>query len=480
MTSGTANESKLDDILSTNVVFPTESFANPNNEENMNSDNQNEEEEEEIQDEELKDDDEEQESNNDKRKADEQDHVLEIQQEQIIFDLLEDDKEKKNDDKQNELPSEDAINEVSEKFLRGEKVKTDDPTLLAHVVTNLENKRDQLMIDGDFQNSIKTQKAVDSARSKQIEAVKKQTSDEQLEVINKKQAKLVDNYERFESEMRKAEEELENDINAQKQALSEKHQKQIQDHDENWQKEVKLRQYNRASQRLRVLRTQQQLLMNAKRFDEAEQVCKIADDVAQKEALESHKQMLTAYKNSRRKLEEKQADEMDTFLRTSEQRRDILQHQKEVLTRPYVNRIKNLKREQEIAKDPDRLWILRHRNDDKKINNCYSSAQKNTKTTQQQTQTVSQEKKKGALEFNKLVLPPLFDAPPPATSPKKGRTNNSHQNKNASRQKANTSNQDAEDSVQESNPPAQKTNAKKRNTDQNLKHPNKTFSEEQQ
>lgn len=481
MTTGTADQSKKNDIFSDDVVFPTESLANPNNENEKNNSENNEEEEE----------------SNDKDLANEEEDQankipdFELIRQQLISQEPTDDQDNlKNEQQEANEPNEEDIDAVTEKFLSGEKVKTSDPTLLSHVVTNLEEKRDQLMIEGDFRSSLATQKAVDLARSKQIEAVKKQASKEELQNIKKKQDDLEIKYKEFEDKMKKEEEKLENEIKLQVQAMEKRHQKQIQEHDESWQDENKLRQYNRASQRLRVLRTQQQLLMNAKRFDEAEHVCKIADGVAQHETSESYKQLLTAYKNSRKLLEEKQQDEMDILLTASEQKRQVLQHQKEVLSQPFINRINNLNREEEIAKDPERLWILKYRNDEKKMKS-YNGNQKNTKNfnqtqnesqdqTQYQTQTKTQkqkqcsiqyqyqEKKKTMPDYNKLDLPPLFGSTATSTT-KKGKPNKKATQKvNTSTQKTNDDNdisqkeddieQNINDTTQKVNPPAKKAN----------------------
>ena len=512
MASGTADKAKISDILDNDVLFPTESLANANienennnsdsneNNNNIDSNDDNNEEEEEYYDNIripllIK---QNEESSIDKNPSNEDN------QQQISSQQPNDNKDEIQNEQQDvNVPKEEDVNTISEQFLSGEKVVTNDPTLLAYVVSNLEEKRDQLMMDGDFRNSIATQKAVDAARSKQFEAVKKKASKEELGKIRKKQKKLESKYKEFEEQMNMQEEQLENEINYQIQIMEEHHRKQIQDHDQSWQNESKQRQYNRASQRLRVLRTQQQLLMNAKRFDEAEHVCKIADGVAQQEALESYKQMLTAYKNSRRILEEKQQEEMDMLMTSSEQKREIFQHQKEVLTQPFIKRINNLNREREIAKDPERLLTLKYRNDEKKLKS-YNGNARDTQTaqpqaenqdqsqdqSQNQTQTRNQnknlghtqyqyqEKKKTMPDYNKLDLPPLFGPNAPAASQKKGKstkkankkTNDTNQNEITSNQTPDVSIQkndqkDADLSTQNANPSTKKSK---------VKHPRKT------
>ncbi|OHT16588.1 hypothetical protein TRFO_41724 [Tritrichomonas foetus] len=309
----------------------------------------------------------------------------------------------------------DNIASLSTKFLNGEKVNSTDPELLAAVVLDLEEQRDQLMMDGSFSKSLKAQKVVDAAKAQQLDAVKLQTQNEQQETLNMKKETLQSEYDNFQQQMKEKEQQLEANIHQQIEALKEKHIQELEDHDQGWQSEIKARQFNRSSQRLRVLRTQQNLLMNAKRFDEAAQVCKIADGVAAQETQESHRQMLTAFKNSRAKLEEKQVNEMDTLMKACEVRRGEFKYQKETMEKPFINRLNYIQIEEKIASDPERLWVLKHRNDGDQIT-AYSATARGVRP--------NMTKKNNVAEYNTLPLPPL----PVPPSPRKGQNNNQQNN----------------------------------------------------
>lgn len=413
MTSGTSDENKLENVFSNNVIFPTESLASAENGNHKSG----EEEEEEAQDE-LH----EESQVESHEESQEESRSLQEQQEQTVDQLLNNNDENNNNPPKSKKVDKKDVDALSEQFLAGEPVESTDPILLSSVVASLEDRRDLLMMNGDFHESIKTQKAVDAARSRQLQAVKKQAADKEVDIINQKRSQVEMQYEKFQKQMDKQEEDIEKEINKQIQSLKAKQQKEIDKHDEDWQNEKKQGQYNRASQRLRVLRTQQQLLMNAKRFEEAEQVCKIADGVAEQEAKESHKQMLSAYKSSRRKLQQKHDDEFDTLMRSCEQKRETFKHQKITLSQPYINRFNNLNREQEIAKDPERLWILKYRNDEKQRKTCNATS-RNTKTAKQQNQTQSISKNIQAPSYNKLEMQPLFQTPSPTKKRKEKGSN---------------------------------------------------------
>lgn len=293
-------------------------------------------------------------------------------------------------------PNGDDVSALSQQFLSGKPVNCDDPLLLAATVRDLENHRDNLMLEGSFNESLRAQKAVDTARAQQLDSCKKKNQEEVQEELNAKKDSAQQDYDQFRREMREKEAELEQKLQDQIQATKARHQQELEEHDQQWQSEVKARQYNRSSQKLRVLRTQQVLLMNAKRFDEAAQVCKIADNVVQRETAESHQQMLTKWLQSRALLQQRHEEEMDTLMKACETRRGEFRHWVEVSEKRHINRKNALQIEEAAAKDPERLWILRHRNDGDQIVNVMGTS-RSVKLTR--TANVN--------DFNTLPLPPL-------------------------------------------------------------------------
>ena len=173
-----------------------------------------------------------------------------------------------------------------------------------------------------------------------------------------------------------------------------------------WDSEEKRRQYNRSSQRLRILRTQQALLIRTKRFDEAMQVSKIADNLAQKETQQNHEHMLADFKQARSIVEARHNEEYNTFLKKYEDKRKELNGSKEKKSNPYLNRMTALQREEEIAKEPEKIWAKKR-------------SEQNELTTRQLRKS-SVTVKPNVQEFNTLPLPPL---PKPATARKSARSN---------------------------------------------------------
>ena len=300
-----------------------------------------------------------------------------------------------------------VVSSYSEQFLAGQPVDCYDPELLAVVVRDLEIHRDNLMISGRFRESLASQKAVDTAREQQLRSCKMRTQSEVQEEIDAKMDSAEQDYDEFKKRMHDKEMELELELRDKIEALKEKQAEELAQHDEDWQKESKQRLYNRSSQKVRYLRVQQALLMNAKRFDEAEQVFNEAEKLVQHEASENHRHMVTDWLQSRSLLQQKHEEEMDTLLKACETRRGEFRFEMMRIERRHQNRMSALHIEEELAKDPERLWILKHRNDGDQITNVMGCGK-----------VVKLHVVPRVCEFNTLPLAPL-PVPPSPRSPKK-------------------------------------------------------------
>jgi hypothetical protein len=254
------------------------------------------------------------------------------------------------------------------------------------------------MDEGKFRESARAELAVDSARAQLLAAAKRRNQASVQQDVQRRQAESQQEYEEFCQEMKQKEQDLELRIKEQTQQMRERHERERDEHDADWKVEPKQRQFNRASQKLRILRVQQQLLMNSRRFDEAAQVCKIADRLVAAEAAESHFRLLTEFQASRTVLEQRQSDELDTLLRACDVARQELSYMKEKANRRFLNRFAALQVEEEAARDADRLWVLKHRNDgDQIVNLCGTTRTRGGRLSKAADVTT----------FNTLPLPPL-------------------------------------------------------------------------
>jgi hypothetical protein len=308
------------------------------------------------------------------------------------------------------LPPRDSptVATLSTQFLTGKPVDCLDPEMLAVTVLDLEDHRDDLMAEGRFIESLRAQKAVDDAREQQLTAVKKRTQDETLHDLHGRQEFSHEKQEKMWEQLREWEQGLEQKVEKQRGVIVERHEKERQDHDLSWQKEPKQRRWNRSSQQLRILRVQQTMLMNARRFEEAADICRIADALAAAEAKESHFQMGGAYYQSRRLLDRKHEQELDTFDKACDVRRGELKYLREVWDRRFTNRDAALDFELGVAQDLERLWILRHRNEGDQIMAAIGGIRPNKRFV----------RPVNVSEFNTLELPTL----PPLTGRRRVRS----------------------------------------------------------
>lgn len=298
----------------------------------------------------------------------------------------------------------DDVSALSTKLLNGEKVQCDDPDLMGASITELEEQRDDLINSGKYMESVKYQNAIDNGKSQHLDLIKKQVSQETLEDINFRKNETQEKYNTMLKDMKDHEVILEDRYNKSLQNLKNRQEREITELEEEYSSEEKRRQYNRSSQRLRILRTQQALLIRTKRFDEALQVSKIADNLAQKETQQNHARMIADFNQAKAIIEAKHAEEYNTFIKKYEDRRKELNSRKEQESRPYENRMTTLRVEEEIAKEPEKIWAKK-RNEQNEL-------------TARQLRKTSITVKPDVKEFNTLPLPPL-----PESSRKSAKSN---------------------------------------------------------
>jgi hypothetical protein len=286
---------------------------------------------------------------------------------------------------------------LTKKFLAGHAVLCDNPNNLAAAVWELEEQRDQALVDGLTMESVKAQNAVNAARAQMMNSLKRKTQQELQEDIIMRERESRQEYEQFVMDMKQREQAMEAKFKQQLETLKEKQEREDDEHDMLWKIEPKLRRFNRSSQKVRILRIQQRLLMALRRFEEADQVRRLADDVVRADTVERHFQMNAQYQVSRALLEKKHDEEVDTFAKAWKTKRGELVFLRETLARRFTHRFNNLRAETESAKDPEKVWVRKHRFDGDQLMNLAGAPRRHTIIS----------KKIDATDMNTLPLPPL-------------------------------------------------------------------------
>ena len=292
----------------------------------------------------------------------------------------------------------DQIEKTSTKFLLGEKINDIDLQILNLVIIDLENRRNRLTEQGLLKESIHVQNAIERARQTQIEIskleaqkialldikIRKGHSETDKVIINHVQNAKFTNLEiKFENQMK---------------TLLEKHNIEIQNLEKDWTSELKNRRYKQISLTLRNLRDQQEKLIISKRFDEADYVKNQADLLQKEEEQIMIQRRQLDYQNSLEKLLLKQKNEINTLNSAKITKLNVLKKLSEVENETFINRSKAIKFHEDIAKDKDKLWKLKHKNDNQllMLNKEIISKSKKSKINSSRP------------EYKSLKLPPLI------------------------------------------------------------------------
>lgn len=257
-----------------------------------------------------------------------------------------------------------VVDAIVEKIVAGSAVTETDPYVLAAVVLEIENNRNMLMSSGKIRESLQQQKYLDTAKALQTSAEKRHAQKIYLAELAHKKKLAQFELEQFSKYHDQAKQELEEKLAISAQNLEAKHMKELSDFDNEWQTEAKQRQFNRLSTRLRGLRHQAQLLLLSKRFDEAEQVNKIADDCERQETQENSREMLRQFLESRKALEARQKEEHDVLSNSIVAKRQEFTSIQEKQRSVFEKRFQVLELEEKQAQDPDHVWILQRRNNE--------------------------------------------------------------------------------------------------------------------
>lgn len=286
----------------------------------------------------------------------------------------------------------DEVSSVAESLLNEEPVADDNPAVIAETVTVLEDRRDALVMSGNFMESLRLQRAVDRAKDVHLKSMKKDAQTKYLNEIIQKRAGVEQAYDKCMDRIRRDEEELERRGDEYAKTVKARQAKEIEDHDVLWQSEAVRRRYNRTSNELRRMRLQQERLMKARRYDEAEEIAKMAAVRERDECQESYRLMVRDYQLSRQQLEARHGADMDDVDSRIEMRRREFDYTTGKATKRYSVRMDCLKNEEESGQDSERIWNRRGR---------HRSNQVKTR------RRVVVAKSADVNEFNKLRLPPL-------------------------------------------------------------------------
>lgn len=291
------------------------------------------------------------------------------------------------------------VQKVCDEAKAGRAISTKDPHVIAAAIVELENERNDLMASGRLRESLSIQKSIDNTKSAVLTAQKLEAKDRYLEDIQAKRKAAKEDYDLLTKEIDTAEKEFSLKCNESIAALQDKQQKELDAYDEEWKNEAKYRQYNRLSSKLRAMKHQADLLIRAMRLDEADQVVKLAEQQEKIETQANSQLMLNDFIAGRRKLEDRQFQEMETLKRALEGKRSEMRSFFEKKKIILENRFKYLDNEEKQGQDPEHCWV-NHRND-ASIVSAHRTARGGNASSQAMTRSLAPK------NYGTLSLPPL-------------------------------------------------------------------------
>ena len=123
-----------------------------------------------------------------------------------------------------------------------------------------------------------------------------------------------------------------------------------------WGSEQKLRQYNKASQKLIQNRAQYQILCENSRFDEAKVLQKTIQEMEEEEMMASHAQMQRDFDIAADNLKRKHELELSTFESKIEAQNQQFMKKRETAKIPLELKQKRIEAQIEKVNDPEKLW----------------------------------------------------------------------------------------------------------------------------
>ena len=220
----------------------------------------------------------------------------------------------------------------------------------------LSQERKQLAAEHNYREGIRYNRAIDYVTrlyDQERKSVVQQAASATLKAEEKQFNEEFDSFDKNTDRMIR---ELADQQRERRRALQEAHQKELDDLDLRWKAPKKQRMYNRASNQVTSLRMQHAFMLTQCRFDDAQAMAQIINERTTHERNESHFIMQHDFDESLKKVQARQADELDFFNESTRLQMEKLKQDRARLRVGFENRAKKFEARDGIVSDPDKLW----------------------------------------------------------------------------------------------------------------------------
>ena len=220
----------------------------------------------------------------------------------------------------------------------------------------LGQERKELAAAHKYREGLRYNRAIDYVMGLYDRERKSLVQQEASAVLKAEEKSFNEEFENFDRNTDRLIRELAEQQRQRRRALEEAHQQELDDLDKRWNAPKKQRMYNRASNQVTSLRMQHAFMLTQCRFDDAEAVAQIIRDRTAHEREESHFVMQHDFDESLKRLQAKQADELDFFNESTRLQMEKLKQDRARLRVGFENRAKKFEARDGIVNDPDKLW----------------------------------------------------------------------------------------------------------------------------
>lgn len=254
----------------------------------------------------------------------------------------------------------DDDDQLIERILDGENLSEIDNATYTRLINKIRTERDQLIYANKVKESEEANTKYLRIQQIQFEVMKNNLRNQQIEKVTARLEQANEDYDKLKKMIKVLDNDMITDMNNQLQSLKNKQAKEVNQLTMEWNSENKLRRFNRASGKLRNLRTQQQILLNSHRYEEMRLVKREADKLEKTETKDKQFDLLAGYKDALYKLEQKHNVELETLQSAQQTRWESYSDARKFDLNVMERRIQKLKDALKGAQNTEKVWNTMH------------------------------------------------------------------------------------------------------------------------
>lgn len=247
--------------------------------------------------------------------------------------------------------------------IRGKTITKMPSEYLPDVIERLKAERESAENALDKDRASAAQSALISTQ--ELEAIKRKerARKRRMSEYEDKLVKAQREYQKFRRESAEAEKSIDLKFSEDRQNLNEKHLREREMFEEEWQSPEKSRRYSHPSDRLLTLQNQERGLFKLHMYDQIDDVRRQIDEERREAEETANRKLEEGYTYAKQTLYEKQKNEMDVLDADYLTKKNEFATTRDERELALSRLVRNLEEKKENSKDQDKVWNLYHRHD---------------------------------------------------------------------------------------------------------------------